>query len=218
MRRPLAEPFARAREHRARPGTLAEHGAREDMQHHAVVERLEPPDREHRGPRARRTPSRARRAPEDRRRTSTCARVHRPPPALQHARPRSVASHGERRRRRPRCQWAARARPGEERSRRAAPSRPTPTAIFDAARHRGVRRPERLDEGRDQKSIRRAVHHAHRRLRRGDQRRLAAEIARRDHREPRRRPAAPESTMAISSSDGMAGDERPEGVARSRSA
>jgi hypothetical protein len=44
------QPFARAAQHLARPGHVAEHRARQHVQHRAVVQRFEPPDGQDRRP------------------------------------------------------------------------------------------------------------------------------------------------------------------------
>ena len=108
-------------------------------------------------PTPRRTPSRARRAPSATgATTSACGRVHRPPPALQHGEaevdrlPRRCAGASVR----ARDASAGCTRASGEGEVDASSTQPArPTAIFAPNGIAVMRRPERLDEGRDTNSI-----------------------------------------------------------------
>ena len=79
-----AGPLAERAQHRARRRYLAEHRAREHVQHRAVVQRLEPPDGEDRDPDRIERPAQGDEDQSQRNEDESMGGVNGPPPALQH--------------------------------------------------------------------------------------------------------------------------------------
>src|SRR5687767_7303432 len=131
-------------------------------------------------------------------------------------RPRSIASHAERRRsvmaRSVACTVTSREQKvGDQHN----PERHA-HADLRAIRNFGERRPERLYERGGEKHHRRAVHDAHRGTRRGDERGFAARVAGRDDGERELEAGGAGKRDGEELERGMSGDERPEGLAESR--
>jgi hypothetical protein len=79
-----AEPLARLPPHLFPGRCFAENGAREHVQHEAVVERLEPPNDEHREPQRPGRPAERQHEARKRNESERVCRVDRAPPAPQH--------------------------------------------------------------------------------------------------------------------------------------